>query len=110
MNYAHEHKRRSFLHTWAKFFAVLVLIAIGMSLLFAGAGAYMTWLAANDAKLMALYDRQHGAKVAKHCGNSGALVRDSLTNSTLCMYVNKDGQAMYVAVPNAPLVASRGVR
>ena len=110
MNSFYEHKRRTFLRTWAKAFAVLLLIVMGLGVMFAGAGAYATWLAARDAKLMAMHDRIQESKLALHCGLQGSLVHDATTGGYACLYVNKDGQALLHAIPSAPLLASKGAR
>ncbi len=101
-----QHRRK----LYAQFFATLFLVITAFTCAIALAGAYLTWLAARDEKLFALYDQQHDSKLAKHCGNKGALVRDAAKNSTLCMHVNKDGEVLFVEVPSAPLLASRGTK
>jgi hypothetical protein len=93
-----------------KILAAILLSVMGLAALFGSAGAYLTWLAARDAKLMALHDRGHESKLAMYCGNKGVLVRDAASLSHACMYVNKDGEMLFVEVPSAPLVASRGIR
>ena len=90
-----------------KILAAILLSVMGLAALFGSAGAYFTWLAARDAKLMALHDRSHESKLALYCGNKGVLVRDATSLSHACMYVNKDGQTLIQPVPSAPLLAGR---
>lgn len=89
-----------------KILAAILLSVMALAALFGSAGAYFTWLAARDAKLMALHDRSHESKLALYCGNKGVLVRDAASLSHACMYVNKDGQTLIQPVPSAPLLAA----
>lgn len=89
---------------------VLAIVLLGVMVLAAlsgAAGSYLTWLAARDAKLMALHDRSLDSKLSMYCGSKGILVRDATSLSHACMFVNKDGQTLIQPVPSAPLLAGR---
>ncbi len=90
-----------------KILATILLVVMGFAALFGSAGAYLSWLAARDAKLLTMHDRALESKLAMHCGKKGTLVRDLDAKGHACMYVNRDGEILLQPIPSAPLLASR---
>lgn len=90
--------------------ATIILIVMGFAVFFGGAGTYLHWLAARDAKLMNLADAQFEAKLQSHCSKKGKVVRDGNTGGYACLYVNPDDSWVLRPIPSAPLVASAGAR
>lgn len=100
-------KSRDSLIYLIKILAAVLLSIMGFAALFGTAGAYLSWLAVRDAKLLAMHDRALESKLAVHCGKKGTLVRDLDTKGHACMYVNRDGEILLQPIPSAPLLASR---
>lgn len=90
-----------------KILAAVLLSVMGIAALFGTAGAYLSWLAARDAKLLAMHDQAFESKLAVHCGKKGTLVRDVDGKGHACMYVNRDGEVLLQPIPSAPLLAGR---
>ena len=100
-------KSRDSLIYLIKILAAVLLSVMGFAALFGFAGAYLSWLAARDAKLLAMHDRAFESKLALHCGKKGTLVRDLDAKGHACMYVKGDGETLLQPIPSAPLLASR---
>lgn len=100
-------KSRDSLTYLIKILAAVLLSVIGFAALFGSAGAYLSWLAARDAKLLAMHDQAFEKKLALHCGKKGTLVRDLDAKGHACMYVNRDGETLLQPIPSAPHLASR---
>lgn len=101
-------RSRDSLIFFIKILASVLLAVMVSAALFGSASAYLSWLAARDARLFAMHDQALETKLAVYCGKKGSLVRDSDARGYACMYVNRDGEVLLQSIPNAPLLASGG--
>lgn len=56
----------------------------------------------NDSRLFAEDDSQRTKLIARSCGKSGELMQAAETKQYLCVWRNRDGQAMVADVPGHP--------